>query len=571
MENSAIAGIFDEIADLLDLQDGNQFRIRSYRSAARTVRDLSPRLEDLVEQDQDLTEIPNIGDSTADKIHEIIDTGTCERLEELKKKVPEGLTRVMDVPQLGPKKAMQLHEALGIEDLDDLREASENQEVRDVEGMGAKTEENILEGLRLLEQTADRVLYKDAQDHVTALSRHLDGLDAVRRWEVAGSFRRRKATIGDLDVLIETKDRDAATDKILEYDAIDSVLSRGEEKVSVRLGDGLQVDFRFFENADFGSAFLYFTGSRAHNITLRKRAQARDWKLNEYGLLKGDHRLAGQSEESVYHRLDLPWIPPELREDRGEIAAANDDALPDLIEPGDLRGDLQSHTDATDGAASVEDIAEAAHDRGHAFYAITDHSKRVTMAGGLDEDALKRHADHIREINEKYHDMWLMAGVEVDILKSGKLDLDEKALADLDWVVASIHYDMDLSEPKMTDRLVAAISSGVVHVIGHPLNRIIGKREGIRFDLDRVLEACVDNDVRLEINAQPDRLDLPDTYCKRARDAGVGFTIGSDAHKPSDLDLLPFGVDVARRGWLRREDVLNTRTKRQIEKELGRG
>jgi DNA polymerase (family 10) len=436
--------------------------------------------------------------------------------------------------------------------------------------MGAKSEKNILKGLQILEEASGRFLYKAAADHAATLGRYLDGLDGVRRWEVAGSLRRRKATIGDLDILVEARHRKKATKEILVYEAIDEVISRGAERVSVRLRGGLQVDFRFFDAANFGSALVYFTGSKAHNIALRKRAQSRGWKLNEYGVMKNGRRLAGKDEKSVYHRLNLPWIEPELREDRGEIRAAEEDKLPDLIQAGDLRGDLQSHTNVTDGSASIEEMAEAAHERGYEYLAITDHSKRVTMAKGLDEDGLRRHAENVREIARKYKDMWLMAGIEVDVLKSGRLDLDEDVLAEMDWVLAAIHYDMDLDEGKMTDRLVSAIGSGVVHAIAHPLNRLIGQREGIRLDLDRVLEACNEHDVRLEINAQPDRLDLPDTYCKRALEAGVGFTIGSDAHKPSDLDFLPLAVHVARRGWLGPGHVLNTVTRKQLEKRIRR-
>lgn len=568
MENAQVADIFEEIADLIELQEGNEFRVRSYRSAAQTVRDLSRRLEDMVEGDEDLTELPDVGESTAEKIEEIIETGTCRRLEEQRDRIPAGLSELMDIEGLGPRRTMLVYRELGVEDLDGLREACERQKVRELEGMGPKTEEKILAGIERLEKTAGRILCKAAADHATSLGRHLDSIDAITRWEMAGSFRRRRETVGDLDVVIEASDRGRATAKILEYGGVAETLARGREKVTVRLDDGLNVDLRFFDPDEFGSALLYFTGSKAHNIKLRKRAQSRGWKLNEYGLMKGDQRLAGRDEVSVYNRLDLAWVPPEIREDRGEVEAAEKDALPDLIELDDVRGDLQSHTSATDGSASIEEMAEAAHERGYDYFAITDHSKRVTMAGGLDEDALRRHADEIRAVAEDYGDMWLLAGVEVDILKDGTLDIDEGVLAELDWVVASIHYDMDQDERTMTDRLVAAISSGVVHAVGHPFNRLIGKRDGVALDFDRVLEACAKYNVHLEINAQPERLDLPDSYCKRAVEAGVGFTLGTDAHKPSDLDLMPFAVNVARRGWVGKGDVLNTRTLRQFEKWL---
>ncbi len=570
MENAQIADIFDEIADLIELDEGNEYRIRSYRAAARTVRDLSERLEDMVARDEDLSEIPNIGESTAEKIHEVLETGSCERLEEMRSKVPPELTELMQVGQLGPRKAMQLHEELGVDTLDELKEACEDEGVRELEGMGKKTEENILKGLESLEAAGGRVLLRDAGDHVVSVGRHLDGVDAIRRWEVAGSFRRRKETVGDLDILVHASDRDDAADGILELEDVDEVIGRGEERVSVRLSDGLRIDFRFFEKAGFGSALLYFTGSKAHNIRVRRLAVDRDWKLNEYGLFKDDHRLAGSSEESVYHRLNLPWIPPELREDRGEVEAAQEDALPDLVELDDIRGDLQSHTDATDGSSSIREMAETAAEWGHDYFAVTDHSKRVTMAKGLDDDEALEHADRVREVDQDMDGLWLLAGIEVDILKDGSLDLDEKTLEQMDWVVAGVHYDMDMGKEEMTERLLSGITSGLVHCLAHPTVRKLGSRDPVAFDADRVFEACAEHGVFLEINAQPDRLDLPDFYCKRALEAGVRFTVSTDAHKPSDLDFMRFGVDVARRGWLSRSDILNTRTVKQLRTELGR-
>ncbi len=568
MENAQVARIFDEIADLLQLKGANEFRVRSYRSAARTVRDLSERVAEMVERGDDLSELPNIGESTAEKIREIVERGTCERLEELTGDVPEELTELMAVPRLGPRKTMMIHEELGVESLDDLREAVEEGEIRELEGMGAKSEENILQGISTLEETAGRISIKAAADQAETLADFLEGIDEIDQWEVAGSYRRMKETIGDLDVLIRAGDRETATERILEFESIDEVVSRGEEGVTVRLGSGLQIDFRFFEESAFGSAMVYFTGSRAHNISLRQRAVERDWKLNEYGLFSGDKRLAGKTEESVYSRLGMAWVPPELREDRGEIEAAIDEDLPDLIEPDDLRGDLHCHTTATDGANSIREMAEAAKGMAHDYLAITDHSKAVTMAGGLDEDGLRKHADEIREVDGSMRGFKLLAGIEVDILKSGRLDLDEDALADLDWVVASIHYHLSLGRRKMTDRIVSAVRSGVVHAIGHPLGRMLGKRDPIDVDLDEVFAACREHGVRLEINAQPARLDLPDTHCQRAKEAGVGFTISTDAHKVGDLRFQRFGVAVARRGWLEKGDVLNTATARSLVRRI---
>ncbi len=571
VENAQIARILSEIADLIELEGGNEFRIRSYRAAARTVKDYSHRLEDLAAADTDLSKIPNIGESTAEKIREIVETGTCERLEQLRERVPEGLTQVMRVPQVGPRTAMRLYQKLGVSSLHELREAAEDGTIRELDGMGEKSEQTILKGIETLEASAGRVLLADAADHVESIGRHLDRIDAIATWEVAGSFRRRKETVGDLDILIRADDRDAAGERILELDGMEEVIGHGAEKISVRMSDGLQIDFRFFEEASFGAAVLYFTGSKAHNIAVRRLAVERDWKLNEYGLFKDDNRLAGHDEASVYHRLNLDWVPPELREDRGEVAAAQDGDLPDLLELDQIRGDLQSHSTASDGTASVREMAEAAAERGYRFFAITDHSKRVTMANGLDDDAALSHAETIREVDASFDDLWLMAGIEVDVLKDGSLDLKESTLEQLDWVVASIHYDLGLGEKEMTERWLAAIRSGVVHCLGHPTGRIIGKREPIAFDLDAVLEACVENGVCVEINAQPDRLDLADLHCQRALEAGVTFTIGTDAHKPADLDFMRYGVNVARRGWLGRENVLNTRTARQLRRHLERG
>ncbi len=568
MENTRIADIFDKIADLLELTGGNEFRVRSYRNSARTIRDLSQDIEDLVADGGDLTDLPNIGEGTAEKVREILERGTCERLENLEKEVPPELTKLLQVPQLGPKKAAQLHKELSVNSLDDLRKAAEEGRIRDLPGMGKKTEENILAGLRTIDTASGRILYHEAADYVRSLTKLFDGIEAIKQSEVVGSFRRGKETVGDLDILLNTADREAVADRFVAYDAVDRVLGRGSEKISVRLTTGLQIDVRFFEEESFGSALIYFTGSKAHNIALRRRAQSRDWKLNEYGLFKNDNRLAGATEESVYHRLNLPWIPPELREDRGELEAAEADALPTLIEAKDIRGDLHAHTKLTDGKNTLEEMAHGARDRGYEYLAITEHSKAVTVAQGLDEDALRKHADAIRELDEQLDDLWLLPGIEVDILKSGKLDLDERVLAELDWVVASVHSHFKLDEEEMTDRILAAVKSGVVHCIGHLTARMIGARDPIEIDLDRILEACRDHGVCLELNAQPNRLDLPDVHCSRAKDAGVLISIATDAHQISEYDFMRYGLMTARRGRLEKDDVINTMTAGNLRKYL---
>ncbi len=570
MENAQIADVLDEIGDLLELTDASLFRIRAYHDAAQTVRSLPQRCEDLLADDVDLSELPHIGKSTASKIDELIHKGTCGRLLELRRRVPSGVTTLMKVPQLGPRRALLLHDALGIESIADLKKACEDHQLARVRSLGNKTEQNILRSLATLKATSGRMLLKAAGDHAEALGRYLHHIDGISRWEIAGSLRRRRETIGDLDVLVQSADRAAATDRILNYPGIEHVLSRGPERVSVRVGGALQVDFRFFDPPEFGAALLYFTGSKPHNIALRKRVQRRKWKLNEYGLFSGTRRLAGTTEAEVYARLGLAWIPPELREDRGELDAAAHGTLPKLVKLTDIRGDLHCHTKATDGAGTIADMAEAARLRGYDYLAITDHSKAVTIANGLNETRLKKHVEQIRKLDRSLDGIRLLAGVEVDILKEGQLDLDKDLLSTLDWVVGSVHSHFNLDRDAMTNRLVTAVRSGVIHCLGHPGGRIIGRRDLIQVDWDKVFAACKEHGVRIEINAQPDRLDLPDTYCQRAKAAGVEFVISTDAHKESDLDYMPFGVDVARRGWLEPGNVLNTCTAAKLRKALKR-
>lgn len=570
MENVHVAGVFDEIADLLELDQDDEFRVRAYRSAARTIRNLPQRLEELAEAGEDLAEIPDIGERSAAKIHEILATGTCERLQELRDQVPAGLVELMRIPQLGPKTVMRLHRELAIEDLDDLQSAAEAGEIRELEGLGEKTEQAVLAGVERVRSGRGRLLLQEAAHLATSLAQQLDEIATITRWQLAGSYRRRRDTIGDLDLVVQASDRQEASDAIIEAADVDEVLGRGRERLALRLSDDVQVDIRFVEEASFGAALLYFTGSKPHTIALRKLALERTWKLNEYGLFKADRRLAGATEASVYHRLNLPWIPPELREQRGELEAAGDDALPELVEYDRIRGDLHVHTDATDGSASIRAMADAARERGYDYLAITDHSKHVSVANGLDDAEVREHAQRIREVNEELDDLWLMAGVEVDILADGALDLHHETLEGLDWVVASVHSGFDLSERAMTERLVAAVESGLVHCLGHPTTRRLRKRDPVAFDVDRLFAACAEHGVFLEINAQPDRMDLPDSFCQRAKHVGVRFSIATDAHRPEDLDRMRFGVDVARRGWLERQDVLNAWAAGRVQTALAR-
>jgi len=566
MENAEIAAVFEEIADVLEIQGENPFRVRSYRNAARTLRDLSERVVDLVDQQKDLSKLPNVGESISRQIHQILKRGTSKRLESLRKKVPEELPELMRVPGLGPKKVKLIYDALGVHTLGELKEAAESGRLRELEGMGEKTEEKILRGVETVQRHGGRVRLKEAAEYARTLGHHLDEIADLKRWELAGSLRRRKETIGDLDILVETDHPRRFGNQIGKDDLVAEVVSKGEDKIQVRLRNGLNVDFRMFERKQFGSALMYFTGSKAHNIALRKRAQKRGWKLNEYGLFNGKKRLAGKTEEEVYKKLGLAWVPPELREERGEVKAAEKSRLPQLVELDDIHGDLHAHTKATDGKNTIEEMAKGARERGYEYLAITDHSKAVTVAKGLDEDRLRKHSDDVRNVGQSIKNFALLAGVEVDILKNGDLDLDEDVLAELDWVNGAVHSHFDLSKKRMTERLLAAIRSGVVDCLAHPFGRMFGSREPIQFDIDRVFEACRDHDVCLEINAYPDRLDLPDIYCQRAKEAGVDIVISTDAHKVSDLDFMRYGVSVARRGWLEKRDIVNTTTRRSLRK-----
>ncbi len=567
MENAQISRLLYEIADLLELQKADAFRIRAYRNAARVLSDVGQSLEEMHRQGQNLADLPGIGKSTAEKIVQIIQTGTCDRLEELRKLVPRDLPKLMQVPGLGPRRAWQLHEQLGLKSLEELREACEKHKVASLEGMGEKTEKKILDGLAMLQKSRGRILYSEAARQMAKLGEYLSSLKSIKRWEAAGSLRRKVETIGDLDILILAADRAAATAAIAKYPDVDEITSSGEERVSLRLLSGLQVDFRFFQTGNFGAALMYFTGSKAHNIALRRIAQDHHWKLNEYGLFEGKRIIAGKNEDSVYGRLGLSWVEPELREDRGEVAAALEGKLPHLVKTADIHGDFHCHTTATDGVDDIEAMAAAAQQRGYKFLAITDHSQAVRIANGLDEKRLRRHAEQIRRIGAKLKGFWLLAGVEVDILKDGCLDIDEKLLADLDWVVASVHSALEMDEEQMTERILRAAGSGFINALGHPLARLIGKRDPIRFNAEKVFQACREHGVYLEINSQPDRLDLSDTLCMQARQIGCKFVISTDSHKAVDLELIEFGVNVARRAWLTPADVLNTASIAQLRKK----
>ena len=559
VHNSEIASIFDHVADLLEVQDANRFRVRAYRNAAATIRDQSRAIADRVEEGEDLSDLPDIGEDLAGKIAEIVRTGELPLLEVLSGEVPEAIVEATRIPGIGPKRARALFEALGLASLDELAEAAEAGRVADVDGFGDKTQARIRDALEEKDTGERRFRLDVAEDFAEPLVKWIRRIDGVDKAEIAGSYRRRKETVGDLDILAAGEDGGAIIDRFVDHDEVEEVISQGKTRSTVRLRSGLNVDLRVIPKASWGAAMHYFTGSRAHNIAGRRRAQDRDLKLNEYGLFDGETRVAGDTEEEVYDRIGLPWIAPVLREVRGEIAAAEKVELPALVKLDDLKGDLHCHSDASDGKNTLREMAEAAQERGNDYLAITDHSKSQTQAGGLNERDLEAQIERIAELNDAFDGFRLLAGCEVDILKDGTLDFSDDLLDRLDLVVASVHSHFDLDEEDQTERILRAMENAHVHVIGHTTGRQIGQRKGIALDMERIVKSAADQGCALELNANPIRLDLSDVHCRMAADHGVKIALSTDAHSTGGLGNIRYGMDQARRGWLSADDILNTR------------
>jgi len=569
MTNAEIAAAFDQVADLLEFQGANPFRVRAYRQASRILGDLPEPVEQILADPQrKLTEIEGIGKDLAEKIATLQTTGKLPMLEELRAQVPESVLAILRVPGLGPKRAAALFHELQVATLDELREACQQHRVRELKGFGEKTETAILGGLEIAAQADLRTCWADADQIVRQILAHLDGCSAIVKREVAGSFRRGKETVGDLDILAVARQTAGAMDCLAAFPGVATVLARGETKMSVRLGSGLQVDLRVVPEESFGAALQYFTGSQAHNIVLRGMAKGRGLKINEYGVFRGDQRIAGKTEEEVYAALGLPWIPPELREVRQEFEEAAAGKLPELIELDEIRGDLHAHSTWTDGMATIEEMAQAAQERGLKYLAITDHSKRVSMAGGLDGAKLRRQWAEIDKINARLRGFTLLKGVEVDILERGGLDLEDDVLAEADWVVASVHYGQRQSREQITRRVIGALENPHVCAIAHPTGRLINERKAYEIDLDAVLRAARDQGKMMELNAHPRRLDLDDVACRVAKNYGVPIVISTDAHSINGLDAMRYGILQARRGGLTKKDVANTRTWPQLKKML---
>lgn len=569
VHNAEIAAMLDQTAELLEIKGENPFRVRAYRRAARVVDGLSASIASLLAADEDLAELPGIGEDLAGKIGRICRTGRFDLLESLKRELPGDLGRIAALPGLGPKRVKLLYEQLGVRTLEDLGKALRRGRLRELKGFGAGIEQKLGAALaKPVGETRYGLPVAEAEGEALAayLRQGLDDGSVV----VAGSYRRRRETVGDLDILVAARHGSTVGDRLTRYENVTGVVAHGPTRAAVVLRSGLQVDLRVVAPESYGAALLYFTGSKAHNIALRKLAAERGWKLNEYGLFDGRRRIAGATEAEIYRKLGLAFVPPELREDRGEIALARSKRLPRLIELSDIRGDLHVHSDWSDGTVPIAAMAAAAKVRGYAYMAITDHSRRVTVAHGLDAARLARQIRAIDRLNETLHGFTILKGTEVDILGDGRLDLPDSILSRLDLVVASIHSKFDLARDAQTERLIRAMDNPHVSIIGHPTGRLIGSRDPYEVDMERVIAAARERGCILELNAEPERLDLNDIHLQAARSAGVKIAISTDAHAVAALDHMRFGIDQARRGWLEAADVVNTRPLAALRKLLKR-
>ena len=569
MHNTDVARFFEELADLLEIQGANLFRLRAYRNAARTIGNLPEAVADIAaDPERNLQELPGIGKDLAEKIATIVEAGSLPQLDELRQQIPAGVVQMLRISGVGPKKVALLYNELQLTSLDELKGAAEAGQLAQLKGFGKKTEQSILEGIAHIEQAGQRVFLAEAKMAADLVVADLSVLESVTQVVTAGSCRRRKETVGDLDVLVTSTDSGAAMDRLASHELVESVLARGATKQRVRLCSGLEMDLRVVPDESYGAALQYFTGSKEHNIVLRRRAQERGLKLNEYGLFRDGDLVAGRTEKDVYAALDLPWIAPELREDRGEIERAERGTLPTLIDLADIRGDLHMHTTATDGMATIREMAEAAKTRGLDYIAITDHSKRVAMANGLNAHRLRQHLKEIDKVRGQVPGIEILGGIECDILEDATLDLPDDVLAEAECVIAVLHYGLKQSRAKIDQRLMAAIRNPRVDIIGHPTGRMIGHRPGVDASFDDIFKAAADHGVMMEINAHPSRLDLDDIHAAAARDHGIRIVISSDAHHVDGLDVMEYGVYQARRAGLESKDVANTQSVAQFRKLL---
>jgi DNA polymerase (family X) len=570
--NKKIAETLDHTAMLLEIRGANAFRVRAYSNAARLVESFSQPVFKMIEAGKDLSEFSGIGKDLAGKIKEVAETGKFPLLNELEKEIPSELTEITKIRGLGPKKAAKLYAELKIKSIHDLEEAVKGGELEKIKGFGKKTQKKIQKKIKTYNRGSkqNRVLWLEAHFAAQNLIKYLKSVEGVDKVTFAGSYRRTKTTVGDLDVLVECKNNTTVIKKFTQYENVKEVVSQGDAKATVVLESDLQVDVRVIPAKSYGAALQYFTGSKAHGIAIRKRAQGMGYKINEYGVYKRKRKVGGEKEEEIYEKLKLQFIPPELREDSGEIEAAEKNRLPNLVKLEDIKGDLHAHTNATDGKNSLEEMANAARELGRCYLAITDHTKHLTVAKGLKAKDLRKQIEEIDKLNSKWEDFRLLKSAEVDILADGKLDLDDEVLQELDLVVAAIHSQFDQSKSKMTKRIHKAMDNPNFNILAHPTARLLQKRKSINIDLEEILHAAKARGCFVEINAQPARLDLEGRYLKLAKEIGVKVAISTDSHSTESLKNIFLGVNQARRGWLDAMDVINTRYWRDLKKLLKR-
>ena len=571
VHNAEIARALYRLAELLEIEGANPFRVRAYRNAARTIETLPESVEAMVAGGAELSELPGIGKDLAGKLKEMVETGRLHLLEEVEHRLPPSLVDLASLPGLGPKRIKLLYNKLGVTSVSDLAKAVAAGKLRRLAGFGPKLEHKLGQAPARHVAAEQRVKLSTAEEIGEALLEHLKAAPGVEEAAIAGSYRRRRETVGDLDIVVASERPAEVMRRFVSYPEVVEVVAQGGTRSTVRLRSGLQVDLRVVPASSYGAALLYFTGSKAHSIKLRGMAVKRGLKINEYGVFKGRRQLAGRTEAEIYDRLGLSYIEPELREDRGEIEAASKHRLPKLVTLADIRGDLHAHTTATDGHNTIAEMAQAARARGYDYLAISDHTRHLTVAHGLDARRLAKQIVEIDRVNRGLRGIEVLKSTEVDILEDGTLDLPDSILKELDFTVCAIHSKFDLAQDRQTERIIRAMDEPYFNILAHPTGRLINERQPYEIDMERIMSAARERGCFLEINAQPDRLDLADGHARMAKEMGVKIAISTDAHSVANLDLMRFGVDQARRGWLEPDDVLNTRRWAELRRLLRRG
>ena len=565
MKNKEVAQALKELAILIQIEGKEEYKANAYFRAVRSVGSYGEDIESVAKRGE-LTNVPGVGKAIAEKIENYLETGSIPLLEQLREKIPVKVMELEAIPGIGPKTIKLVYDKLGVTDLESLEQAAQKGLIKDLPGMGEKTQTQILEGIQLVKAGLGRTLLANAMEFVDKLKKHLGPIKSINQLEIAGSFRRRRETIGDIDILVDANNPESVMDTFTTLDGVVEIIGKGDTKSSVRFENRMQVDLRVIPKESFGAGLQYFTGSVDHNVHLRGIARQMGFKLNEYGLYQNDDKIAGESEEGIYEKIGLKWITPELREDRGEIEAAQKGALPQLVEIGDIKGDLHSHTDQSDGSNTIEEMLNAADQKGYEYYCVSDHTQSLTIANGMDEMRLLERIDEIDDLNAS--GKWklkILKGAEVDILADGHLDIKDDVLTQLDFVTVSIHSRMKDDKKTMTERVCRALENKNVHLLGHPTGRLLLKRSEFEIDLESVFETAKKYNVAMELNAHPQRLDLNAGNLRAATKLGIRIAINTDAHRVSELDNMQYGVFEARRGWLEKSNVLNTYSLKELQ------